>query len=130
MAQVQNKRLDVMIQPDLSLRGNENAVRQLVSILMDNAVKYTNENGTITLSLYKKKKSCVMEVKNTIDYDMDASKLNRIFDRFYRLDDSRSREFGGYGIGLSIAKAIIQAHKGKIGVFFADAQTICFTVTL
>lgn len=130
VVQIQSKQLDCQIQPGLLYRGNEHAVHQLVSILMDNAVKYTSDNGSILLSLYKKKKMIVLDVKNTIDYEMDTNKLNRIFDRFYRMDDSRARESGGYGIGLSIAKAIIQAHKGKIGVFFDNAKTICFTVTL
>jgi len=72
---------------------------------------------------------CTFEVDNDCD-DLDPEKIPQYFDRFFRADDSRSRETGGYGIGLSIAKAIVDKHKGKIFAASRDGKSITFTVTL
>jgi signal transduction histidine kinase len=129
MAETQNKKLILAIQPGLKLLGEEGCIQQLVSTLMDNAMKYSNENGEIKLTLTEAKKGIRLELYNTTA-QLETKNLNRLFDRFYREDSSRSRETGGYGIGLSIAKSIVEAHHGKISVRSEDGKSICFTVLL
>ena len=80
---------------------------------MDNAIKYTNNMGTINVDLIVDRSKVRLIVKNTGD-GIRKEKLSKIFERFYRIDDSRDRETGGYGLGLSIAKSIVTQHKGKI----------------
>lgn len=128
-AQMYDRRLELKIAPDIMYFGEEVEIRQLVSILCDNAVKYANENGTIRLSLYKSGKSIVIDMYNTCEF-VDPSTASRLFDRFYRADESRSRETGGFGIGLSIAQAIVHSHKGKIRVFTEGTTAITFKVIL
>jgi len=129
MAESQNKKLRLAIQPDLTLQGDEGCIEQLVSTLMDNAMKYSNERGEIEVSLSAGKKGTKLVVTNTVDH-IDVKNLDRLFDRFYREDDSRSRETGGYGIGLSIAKSIVEAHHGKISAQSEDGTSISFIVSL
>ena len=113
-ALAQNKKLTIDIQPMLSMKGNEKSIRQLVGILMDNAVKYSVPDGIISLKLGRTGKDLILTVSNTTDTQFTRSDLERIFDRFYRMDQSRNSETGGHGIGLSIAKAIVENHKGRI----------------
>lgn len=108
-----NKTLESEITPQLSLKGNSESISRLAGILIDNALKYSDENGTITVSLSHSGKNTILAVKNT-GCTLKQNELSRLFDRFYRADASRSRETGGYGIGLSLAKAIVEAHSGKI----------------
>ncbi len=117
------------VSPSIRYFGNEAEIRQLVSILCDNAIKYTNKGGTIKISLYKNGTGTYLDVFNTTDYVNPAS-VSRLFDRFYRGDSSRSRETGGYGIGLSIASAIVDRHKGKIKAIANGTKEITFRVTL
>ncbi len=129
LAETQNKNYTVDVQPELLYNGNRNSICQLVSLLLDNALKYSQEGGDVKLKLYKKNKNIVLEVFNTSDC-IDKDSFEHLFDRFYRADSSRSRETGGYGIGLSVAKAIAEAHKGNIEVSSESADTILFTVML
>lgn len=117
------------IAPDLSYRGDESQIRQLVTILCDNALKYSPEDGHIRLTLAPKGKNILLTVENTCAAIPEGD-LNRLFDRFYRAEASRSRETGGYGIGLSIAQAIVQAHKGKISALRQSEHVICFRAVL
>ena len=105
--------LTVSVEPDLTYRGDEYAVRQLVSILLDNAVKYALPDTPITVSLERARRGVVLRTVNRCEpsAELDASKL---FDRFYRADPSRSAETGGFGIGLSIARGIAEGHHGSI----------------
>jgi signal transduction histidine kinase len=99
----------------LSIIGDEKTLRQLITILLDNALKYSTEQGTITLSLSQQTKFICLTVENTIS-PSNSIEPDRLFDRFYRGDESRNSQTGGYGLGLSIAKAIIDSHKGKVRV--------------
>ena len=105
--------LTISVEPDLTYRGDEYAVRQLVSILLDNAVKYAPPDTPITVSLERARRGVVLRTVNRCEpsAELDASKL---FDRFYRADPSRSAETGGFGIGLSIARGIAEGHHGGI----------------
>lgn len=119
----------INVAPDITYNGNESEIRQLISILGDNAVKYCSEKGTIKLSLYKSGKNINIEMYNDCDY-IDKDKMERLFDRFYRADSSRSRETGGYGIGLSIARVVVTRHKGKITATSPDSKSVTFKVVL
>ncbi len=115
-AQTQNKILDIHIQPLLSLTGDSKAIHQLTAILLDNAFKYSPEESSITVILDKpsKNKMLRLQVTNTTITPISKEQLNSLFERFYRTDPSRNSKTGGYGIGLSVAKAIVEAHNGKI----------------
>lgn len=129
VAESQNKKLDIEVQANLTFHGDEGCIEQLVSTLLDNAMKYSNIKGFIKVSLSSYKKGMKLEVYNTVE-QIDVKNLDRLFDRFYRTDESRSRETGGYGIGLSIAKSIVEAHHGRISVGSGDGSSVCFTVVL
>lgn len=123
-----NQKLELMVDEKLSVYGNEKEIRQLGTILMDNAVKYTPDGGKMRISLKRKEKMAVLDFYNECE-SLPQGDLNRLFDRFYRTDSSRSRESGGYGIGLSVAKAVVKNHKGKISVK-AQEKGILFTVKI
>lgn len=129
MAKTQNKDLILQITPNIIYHGDESSIHQLISTLTDNAIKYSSTNGIIRISLETVKKGIKLEFYNTTQ-ELVVEDLDHLFDRFYRADSSRSRETGGYGIGLSIAKSIVEAHHGKITVKSEDGKSICFTVLL
>lgn len=114
IVQMQNKEIVCSVQPLLSIKGDNIALQQLVSVLVDNAIKYSPENSAIRVTLEKRNKSIEFAVSNTSVYPIEGDALEHIFDRFYRTDTSRNSETGGNGIGLSIAKKIMEEHKGKI----------------
>lgn len=126
-AKVQNRNLARAIQPMLSMKGEEKAIRGLVTILLDNAIKYTNENGQIFVTLEKKKNHIYLSVFNTTEYISKEQTLH-LFDRFYRTDTSRNSQTGGYGLGLSIAAATVESHKGKIFAETEDEKSLRITV--
>ena len=129
LAKAQGKNYTQRIEENITLCGNPDAVRQLISVLLDNALKYSDENGTIRLDVYQVHGKKKIEVFNTCVLE-DTKNLSRLFDRFYRPDASRSRKTGGTGIGLSIAKAVVEAHGGKIRVNSKDGKSIKFQVSL
>lgn len=128
LAKTQNKTLSGKIQPMLSMKGDEKAIRQLVAILMDNAVKYSDDGGRIETALEKQKNSIQLSVFNTARH-ISKENLPHFFDRFYRADPSRNSKTGGYGLGLSIASAIVSAHRGKIGATTQDEKSLLIIVT-
>ena len=128
LARTQNKTFAVDVQPMLTLRGDEKSIRKLVSILLDNAMKYSPEGGSIALSLKRTGKQSKLTVTNTAA-GMEKGAQDRLFDRFYRADASRNSETGGFGLGLAIAKAVTEAHKGKIRAFSADGQSLTVEAT-
>ncbi len=122
----QEKTLIIKVQPMLSLFGDEKAMRQLISILLDNALKYSATNGVISLSLEKADRFIYLSVYNTCE-PISSEDIKRLFDRFYRTDKSRNSQTGGYGIGLSITKAIVAAHKGSISAASPDGNSLMIT---
>lgn len=131
LAKTQNKRFESSIQPLLTLHGDENAIRQLTGILLDNALKYSPEGGgEIALTLEQSGRSLRLLVRNTAE-GVTQESLEHIFDRFYRGDPSRSSaKVEGHGIGLSIAQMIVNAHKGKIAASLQNGDNLLMTVTL
>lgn len=129
LAQTREKNLTSDIEENLSYIGDERSIRQMVGILMDNAIKYSSENGNITLKFKKNGKKILLEVYNDAE-SLPTGKLDVLFERFYRLDSSRNSATGGSGIGLSVAKAIVQAHKGKITAENKNGKGLKITVIL
>lgn len=123
LARTRSKTLCSHIQPMLSMRGDEKSIRQLIAILLDNAIKYSDDGGKIEFSLKKQKNTIYLSVFNTAD-SISRESLVHLFDRFYRADKSRNSKTGGYGLGLSIASAIVHAHKGKITAGTQDEKSL------
>ena len=116
------------IQPEIEIRGNQDQIKQLILILLDNAMKYTPPQGRIAVTLHRQEKLTSLCVSNTGE-EIPKEDREKIFDRFYRTDKSRARESGGYGLGLAIARAIAESHSGSIGVRCEDHLNT-FTVIL
>ncbi|MCH5198535.1 MAG: HAMP domain-containing histidine kinase [Oscillospiraceae bacterium] len=130
LAAASGKQFSCSVQPMLSVRGNNKAIEQMVSILMDNALKYSPEGGEVSLSFFRQNRNLILSVFNTTASPVKPEDLQYVFDRFYRLDSSRNSETGGHGIGLSVAKAIAAAHGGKIAAGTNDGLSFEITVTL
>lgn len=126
---IQDRKIVFNEQADVKIAADINSIKQLITIFIDNAIKYTDNNGTIEILLEKQGKSTKMEFSNTCD-NIDKVNTDKLFDRFYRGDKSRNKEKEGYGIGLSIAKSIVDMHKGKIKAFINDKNMICFRVII
>lgn len=126
-----NKHFHMDIAPELIIYGDENRLKQLAIILLDNAIKNTTENGDIYFSLKKDvaKNKLIFSVTNT-GPGIPVEHHHKIFERFYRVDPSRARETGGYGLGLSIAKSIVTQHSGNIEVQSSPEGPTTFSVTL
>ena len=105
--------LEEKVSDNIFINGEKDQIKKLISILMDNAIKYTNKNGKISVALNIERNKAKLVIKNTGE-GVKEEHLEKIFERFYRIDDSRDRGTGGYGLGLSIAKSIVEEHKGKI----------------
>lgn len=129
IAKVQQKDFSSQIQPGLMLCGDPTQIERLFSVLLDNAVKYSQPQGQISVVLQPYRHSIRLEVFNTTEL-IEKEQLPRLFDRFYRTDPSRSSETGGHGIGLSIAKAVVLAHGGEITAASQDNRSLTVTVLL
>ena len=127
-AQSKGHTVRVTAAPGLSYCGDEAAVRQLVSILLDNAVKYAAPETEIRISLEQIRRGVRITVKNDCPQPLEGD-LDRLFDRFYRPDASRTAATGGFGVGLSIAKSICEAHRGSIRAGVQE-NAIFFTAEL
>ncbi len=119
--------INANIEPDIALTGNESQLKQLVSILLDNACKYAGEKGIVAVTLVREQKKICLKINNT-GSPIPATDLPFIFERFYRADKSRAREQGGYGLGLAIAKSIVENHQAKIIAESTEDQGTTFTV--
>lgn len=122
--------LDEQIAPDIHVEGEPKSLLRLVGTLIDNAIKYADDGGQVNVRLWKQGSSCSLRVRNT-GSPISAEDLPHLFDRFYRSDKARTREeTGGFGLGLAIAKNIVDEHKGTISVASTEADGTAFTVTL
>lgn len=128
VAEQKNVSLKLHLEEEVKIRVNREQIGQLISILTENAAKYVNEGGKIVWRVSKTQHGAVMVVKNTTEKEL-PSDTKRLFDRFYRSDSSRTSKTGGQGIGLSIAKKIVDSHKGTISVKAGDG-VVTFRVSL
>ena len=123
------KTLETDIPDGIECCGNEEMIKQLAVILLSNALKYSDENGRIRISLAargKQREICVFNTGNPIP----PEDREKIFDRFWRGDPAHSRETGGHGLGLAIARSIVEAHRGSITVKSTEKEGTAFTVLL
>lgn len=120
--------LDSTTAPGVSVTGDGEELRRLCAILLDNACKYCEPGGRITVTLERGERA-VLTVHNTGE-PIPPEAQARLFERFYRADAARSRETGGYGLGLSIAAAITAGHRGRITVHSGPGEGTAFTVAL
>lgn len=121
--------LHTEIQPNVIIKANKEQISQLISILLDNASKYTNNRGTVIVRLQKSDKRIKLLIKNSCEKLLDTPP-DKLFDRFYRDDKARTQKTGGYGIGLSVARSIVLANKGSITAEYENPNFVSFTVTL
>lgn len=124
---LKNIELETNIQPNVVLYANRDSINELINILLDNAVKYTDANGKISVTLEKSDKTVILNIKNTCN-NLPQGDPEKLFDRFYRADSARTQKNGGYGIGLSVAKTIVKSNKGSICVKYENANIISFIV--
>ncbi len=129
LARSQEKRFQFSVAPDLLMTGDEKAVAKLASVLMDNAMKYSPAGGCVELTLERTGRTGRLRVKNS-SLPMEKGNADRLFERFTRGDSSRNSETGGFGLGLSIAKAVTEVHKGKIHAQSEDGESLTVTVEL
>ena len=127
LAKDRGKALTASVDKEITYLGDEALLHRLVGILMDNAIKYCDQGGEINVMLHRGRR-IVLTVENTYAA-VSELELNRLFDRFYRAD--KARKFtGGYGVGLSMAKAIVEKHKGEIFAYKKDSTHIGFKIIL
>ena len=122
------KKLETDIAPDVHLKCDKSSVRHILTILIDNAIKYSFDNGEIRVKLYTHSGKKIIEVYNTGE-GVSRDKLDKIFERFYREDEVRNGKNGGYGLGLAIAKASAEANHGKITAKSEKGKWMKFIVT-
>ncbi len=117
-----NLKLKYEIKPDIKFRMDENSIKQLIEILLDNAIKHSKDKGKIEVIL-KKEKDISLEIINEGN-PIPKEDEEKIFERFYRIDKSRNRKENRYGLGLAIAKNIVENHSGRISAKSKDGKTI------
>jgi len=128
VAETQGITLKTQIEEGIHVMADQKGLRELMNILMDNAVKYCDEAGTVEMTLAKKGKNALFTVSN--DYAAgEGIEYNQFFDRFYREDKSHNSEKQGYGIGLSMAESLVRMFKGRIAVSYKK-PVITFSVTI
>ena len=121
--------LHTSVLPDLFVQGDASLLRQLAGILIDNAVKYTPAGGVVEITLSRQRDKISFSVRNS-DTFVEPDKLERLFDRFYRLDEARTKSEGGYGLGLSIAAEIARQHGAVLRAVSSKQQGTCFTLLI
>ena len=116
-----NIKFDYDIKEDIIFKCNSDSIKELLSILIDNAIKYSDKKGIVKVNLYKDK-DIILEVTNK-GIPIKEEDKEKIFERFYKVDKSRNRKSNNYGLGLSIAKKIVDLHDGKIEAYSKDGFT-------
>ena len=126
-AALKNADFSISVEPGIHIHADREQMLQIVTILLDNAVKYVDEDGRIALSLRREEAGAVLQVRNSCAALPDCPP-EKLFDRFYRGDSARTQKNGGYGIGLSVARAIVQANGGTIRAAYDGENMIVFSV--
>ena len=121
--------LETEIEDNLKVTGSESQLKQLLTILLDNAVKYAGPKGQVLMKVFRKQDKVIISVNNTGEV-ISPEDLPHIFERFYRASKSRARAEGGYGLGLSIAENIVKQHKGTIACSSSREAGTTFKVEL
>lgn len=124
-----NRTFEVGVEDGISIQGNHDALERVMSVLMNNALKYSDANGTISVNLHQKGKKVTLSVKNTVEF-IEKGSHNEFFERFYRSDASRNSETGGFGIGLAVAQSTIEEHHGKIEAQSSDEKSLEVMINL
>ena len=125
-----NRKLDLQIEPNMKCKYDTDKMKQVILNLFHNAVQYTDpETGCIVISLLPKNNGVQLSIQDN-GPGISKNHLSRIFDRFYRIDSSRARKYGGAGLGLSITKSIVDAHGGTIGVESREGEGSSFHIWL
>lgn len=114
------------IQADVVLRADPAQMEQLLSLLLDNAVKYADQGGTVWVSLARLEKKVRLSEQNTCE-TLPQVPAEKLFDRFYRADAARTQKNGGYGIGLAVARSIAQANGGTLRAEYLPPDRVDFT---
>ena len=129
LAKAKGKSYTPQIENDLRMVGDRSKIQQLLSILLENAIAYSDGNGDIVLNITRKSGRIHITVCNAFRFDKEPD-VEHWFDRFYRPDQSRSIHTGGTGIGLSMAQAIVEAHKGHISAKVENGNAVVFKTIL
>ncbi len=124
------KKISSSIEDNIHIHGDRKSIESLLSIIIDNAVKYCPAGGTIDVHASTNKKNALIEITNDTESTLSPDDLKNMFNRFYRTDASRNSETGGYGIGLSIARAIVTKHKGRITAVSPSEKKLTISITL
>ena len=129
LAKKRGQQIVVHIQDECEMFADPGKLAQVCYNIIENAIKYTPDGGTITVSLAKAGRDAVLEIADT-GVGIPEADLPHVFDRFYRVDKARSRETGGTGLGLSIVKQIVRLHAGTVTVASEYGKGTTFTVQL
>ncbi len=129
MAELQNKNMVLNVNCDRELNVDKNKIKQLLVIVLDNALKYTEENDIIDVDIHNHEEKLIMNIKDT-GIGISDEGLKHIFERFYREDKARSRSKGGTGLGLSIAQTIVKSHGGSIKISHNKPKGIIVTIKI
>lgn len=125
----EGKKFDVDAEENISCHGDISAIRHVLTILIDNAIKYSEDKGEIRVRLYRHGTKKIISVYNT-GIGIKKEKLDKVFERFYREDEARNSKSGGYGLGLAIASEVVARHHGTIKCESEYGKWVKFTVTL
>ena len=122
-----NKIYSIDVEKGISLKGDSDNLTEMISLLIDNAFKYSNDGGNVDVTFKKNSKGKVLTISNSVD-EIEEGRHDELFERFVRMDESRNSKTGGFGIGLSVAQAIAESHKAKISARSYDTHSIEFKV--
>lgn len=129
VAETKNRRISCDVEEDIYYVGEEKRIREMFGIFLDNAVKYSLEHTEIHVSLERKGRKIIYQITNATD-QLQKGNQDVLFERFYRSDASRNSATGGSGIGLSVAKAAAEAHRGKLTAESKDGKSLTITLVL
>ena len=129
MAEIKRKKYHYEVEPMLTYHGDAKAIRHVTGILLDNAIRYSDENGIIELKLFSKGSRIILTVYNTVLH-ISKKELPNLTERFYRSDTARNTETNSHGIGLPSVEEIVRVHHGEMTLSTKDEQSFLVTIKL